>query len=140
MKSIVDYIYRRMLVESIETSRKIEGLDGYDEGEVCEIIQNDIESALDEAEFEDYEIIEIWLHGSRLRGDAKDDSDLDAVMFYKGPAREDDLFNTLHDSYYFDCEIEDIKVDVNPIRIESDADIKKYKEKSDKYDQSKLKK
>lgn len=59
-------------------------------------------------------------------------------MFYKGSDREDDLFNTLHDSYNFECEIEGIEVDVNTVRIKSDADIKKYKEKSEKYDQSKL--
>ena len=138
MKSIIDYIYHRILAESQETSRTIQGLDGYTEGEVCQMIHDDIETALDDAGFEDYEIIEIWIHGSRLRGDAKDDSDLDAVMFYKGSDREDDLFNTLHDSYNFECEIEGIEVDVNPVRIKSDADIKKYKEKSEKYDQSKL--
>lgn len=140
MKSIIDYIYSRMLTESNENSRSIQGLDGYNEGEVCEMVQSDIETALNDAGFEDYEIIEIWLHGSRLRGDAKNNSDLDVVMFYKGSDREDDLFNTLHDSMYFDTEIEGIKVDVNPVRINNESDIKRYKEKSDKYDKEKLKK
>lgn len=136
MKSIIDYIYSRMITES---SDEVQGLTGYTKDEVCELVQADIENALDDAGFEDYEIIEIWLHGSRLRGQAKGDSDLDAVMFYKGSDREDDLFNTLHDSEYFNTEIEGIEVDVNPVKINNESDIKRYKDKSDKYDQEKLK-
>lgn len=54
MKSIIDYIYHRILAESQETSRTIQGLDEYTEGEVCQMIHDDIETALDNAGFEDY--------------------------------------------------------------------------------------
>ena len=80
----------------------------------------------------DIKIIEIQLHGSRLRGQAKKRSDLDAVLQYEGDLREDDLFTILNDRPQ--CRIEGIKVDINPIK----EDMRSYMKRSDDYDQYKL--
>lgn len=80
----------------------------------------------------DIEIIDIQLHGSRLRGQAKKSSDLDAVLQYRGDIREDDLFAILNSKPYL--RIERIKVDINPIQ----EDMGSYMKKSDDYDRKKL--
>ncbi len=62
----------------------------------------------------DVSIKGIEIHGSRNRGTAREESDLDVVFEYEGDIREDDFFSMLHD----DDEpmyIEDIEVDINPI-------------------------
>lgn len=60
----------------------------------------------------DIEIIDIELYGSRTKEAAREDSDLDILLEYKGNIREDDLFNILNDNPLY---IDDIKVDINPI-------------------------
>ena len=60
----------------------------------------------------DIEIIDIELYGSRTKEAAREDSDLDILLKYKGNIREDDLFNILNDNPLY---IDDIKVDINPI-------------------------
>ena len=60
----------------------------------------------------DIEIIDIELYGSRTKEAAREDSDLDILLEYKGNIREDDLFNILNDDSLY---IDDIKVDINPI-------------------------
>lgn len=126
MKSLRQYI--------LERAKQIQGLNGYSYDEIIEMIQSEVERILSDAEaIDEIEIIEIWLHGSRLRGTAKDSSDLDAVMFYKGRMKEDSLFNILHDEQD-EIEIEGIIIDVNPIHIQTEQDINRYKKKSDEYD------
>ena len=60
----------------------------------------------------DVDIIDIELYGSRIKESAREDSDLDILLEYKGNIREDDLFNILNDDPLY---IDDIKVDINPI-------------------------
>lgn len=60
----------------------------------------------------DIDIIDIELYGSRTKKTAREDSDLDILLEYKGNIREDDLFNILNDDTLY---IDDIKVDINPI-------------------------
>lgn len=60
----------------------------------------------------DVGIIDIELYGSRTKEAAREDSDLDILLEYKGNIREDDLFNILNDDPLY---IDDIKVDINPI-------------------------
>lgn len=60
----------------------------------------------------DIEIIDIELYGSRTKEAAREDSDLDILLEYKGNIREDDLFNILNDDPLY---IDNIKVDINPI-------------------------
>ena len=119
MKTLVDYI--------IEKQNGV--IQSYTNDEVISIIEDWCNEMLDGY---DLEIVEIWLNGSRARGTNRDDSDLDALMFYKGSEREDDVFNVLHDDDAL--EINGIKVDVNPKRICNQEDIDRAKSRSRDYD------
>jgi predicted nucleotidyltransferase len=72
------------------------------------------------------------IHGSRNRGDAREDSDLDVVVEYEGDFKEDALFNMLNEE---PLEIEGITVDINPIRKEETGTLDKYMERSREYDE-----
>lgn len=113
-------------------SKTIQGIDPslYSYEDVISIIKDYIMDII-EQEGLDIEIEDIQLHGSRLRSQAKDNSDLDAVVQYTGSIREDDLFNLLNES---PCVIDDITVDINPIK----EDMKQYMKRSDDYDKKKL--
>ena len=110
----------------------ISPIEGYTYSEVIDMVQNDVENILSEEGIDNVEAVEFWAHGSRMRGNAKEDSDLDVVMFYKGNEKEDSLFNLINGH---ELAIDGIKVDVNPIRISNEQDIARYKEKSARYDQ-----
>lgn len=88
--------------------------------------------ASDETEF--IELIEVQLHGSRLRGQAKENSDLDCVFEYSGNVREDDLFNFMNDDEDGTYTIYDIPVDFNPINANKTGTMEDYMVKSDLYD------
>lgn len=64
----------------------------------------------------DVEIIDVEIYGSRTRGEAKADSDLDVKVKYKGAEKDYALFNILNDD---DCAlyIDGIRVDINPCAI-----------------------
>lgn len=118
-------------------NREIQGLDPslYTYDEVVSLIKEYINEKLYDNDLlpgMDVEIVEIQLHGSRLRGQAKKKSDLDAVVEYKGDIREDDLFDILNSKPVL--KIEGIKVDINPIK----EDMKSYMKRSDDYDRHKL--
>ena len=119
MRTLVDYI--------LESKDKV--VPFYTNDEVISIIEDWCTEMLDGS---DLELVEIWLNGSRARGTNRDDSDLDALMFYKGSEREDDVFNALHDED--ELEIDGIKVDVNPKRVRNQEDIDRAKSRSRKYD------
>lgn len=64
----------------------------------------------------DVEIIDVEIYGSRTRGEAKSDSDLDVKVRYKGAEKDYALFNILNDddsALYIDG----IRVDINPCAI-----------------------
>ena len=73
--------------------------------------------------------------GSRNRGDANTDSDLDVVVEYKGDAREDDMFNVLNEIALI---IENIEIDINPINADKTGTLSEYLTKSKEYDRRKL--
>ena len=127
MKTLVDYILEKQ--NEVIPSSQNGVIPSYTNDEVISIIEDWCTEMLDGF---DIEIVEIWLNGSRARGTNRDDSDLDALMFYKGSEREDDVFNALHDDD--ELEIDGIKVDVNPKRIRNQEDIEKAKSRSMKYD------
>lgn len=115
----------------------IQGLDPelYSYEEVISLIKDHINRKLYDNDLfpgRDVKIIDVQLHGSRLRGQAKKRSDLDAVLQYDGDIREDDLFEILNSKPLL--KIEGIKVDINPIK----EDIKSYMARSDQYDKRKL--
>lgn len=123
--------------------KEIQGIQGYTRDELKDLIKQDVEEKLYEAfEYEaDDDLFEslrgIEIHGSRGRGTAKENSDLDVVVEYQGKAKEDTMFNILHEE---PLELHGIPVDVNPIRRQETGTLKEYMEESKAYDQEMLKK
>lgn len=115
--------------------RRVSPIEGYSYEEVIDIVGTEVDEVLSDYEFDNVEVVEIWPNGSRMRGTAREDSDLDVVLFYKGNEKEDSMFNAIHET---DISVGGIKIDVNPIQIESEADIVKYKLKSNRYDEEVL--
>ena len=131
MKTLIEYI-----TESSK-NRRIGGT-SYLEQDLYDCLRCDIEELLDEAYLlDDVNVIELWAHGSRMRGDFRPDSDIDVVVFYDGKTREDALFDVLNEDPDR-ITIEGHRVDLNPVKVRNQSDINKYKQKSDKYDKEKL--
>ena len=110
--------------DSWNNIKSIQGLESYSVDEVIDITKNHIQSVL--AENGEYvEIIAVRPYGSRAKGTAKTDSDLDIVVQYEGDIREDDMFGMLNDE---DSKlyIEGIEVDINPIKADDSGDIEDY--------------
>lgn len=114
-----------------QRSGEVQGLDGYTVGDVLDYVRGEIETLLDEADI-DVKIKGMALNGSRMRGDARGDSDLDVVVEYAGRICEDGLFNILNEE---PIEIEGIKVDINPITKGKSGTLEQYMERSRKYDE-----
>lgn len=114
----------------------IQGLENYSRGQIKEMVREHVARVLADAGF-DVEVLDIEIHGSRARGDAKNESDLDMVVEYKGAEKEDGLFNVLNDEddALF---IDGIKVDINPIRAEESGTMSDYMKRSEAYDKEKL--
>ena len=114
----------------------IQGLENYSRGQIKEMVREHVARVLADAGF-DVEVLDIEIHGSMARGDAKNESDLDVVVEYKGAEKEDGLFNVLNDEddALF---IDDIKVDINPIRAEESGTMSDYMKRSEAYDKEKL--
>lgn len=110
-------------------------IDGYSNEEVKSMIDEYVKSIIDEYELE-ITFIDSALHGSRLRGDARPDSDLDYVFEYSGNMKEYAVFNILHENPYY---IEDVEVDINPIREQESGTLERYMRKSRLYDLEKTK-
>lgn len=114
----------------------IQGLENYSRGQIKEMVREHVARVLADAGF-DVEVLDIEIHGSRARGDAKNESDLDVVVEYKGAEKEDGLFNVLNDEddALF---IDGIRVDINPIRAEESGTMSDYMKRSEAYDKEKL--
>ena len=108
--------------------QKVQGLENYDIQELKNSFKSDIKNILEDNDIYDVDIVDLDLHGSRLRGTAKNNSDLDVVVQYDGDIREDTLFDILNEN---PIEIDGIKVDINPIK----ENIKDYMNRSKEYDQ-----
>ena len=107
--------------------KEIQGLGDYSYNEVVEIINDFIIDKIWDSghSSDDVKLNDIRLHGSRLRNQAKADSDLDAVVEYDGDIREDDFFNILNDDPLY---IDDVRIDINPIKEDLDLYMKRSKE------------
>lgn len=104
------------------------GLQGWNEEEVKEVVENYIREKLVEIDKENIEIIAMEVYGSRSYGGAIESSDLDIVVEFQGDIREDDFFSLLHDEDE-PFEIEGIEVDINPITEEKSGTIEEYLER-----------
>ncbi len=112
----------------------LQGLDGYTEDEVLSMVREDIEEKLADAGVDGVRINGMAIHGSRKRGDARSDSDLDVVVEYDGDISEDGLFNLLND---VPLTIEGVAIDINPITEGKSGTLAQYMERSRRYDASK---
>ena len=119
--------------KNVKFNKKIQGLEDYNINELKQNLKSDIKQILEDNGFDEIDIVDLDLHGSRLRGTAKNNSDLDVVVQYKGDASEDTLFNVLNEK---PIKINGIKVDINPI----EENLKDYMLRSKKYDQEILSK
>ena len=93
----------------------IQGFEDYSTEQLEEIVLEHITDAFTEIGI-DVEIIDVDIYGSRTRGEAKADSDLDVKVRYKGAEKDYALFNILNDddsALYIDG----IRVDINPCTI-----------------------
>ena len=93
----------------------IQGFEDYSIEQLEEIVLEHITDAFTEIGI-DVEIIDVEIYGSRTRGEAKADSDLDVKVRYKGAEKDYALFNILNDddsALYIDG----IRVDINPCTI-----------------------
>lgn len=126
---------RELIKELREQKESIQGLEGYSRTEIKDIVSNYIQDKLVENDLEDISINGAEIIGSRNRGNAKTNSDLDLVVEYSGDIREDDLFNILNEE---PLEIEGIKVDINPITADNTGTLEEYLERSKQYDREVL--
>ena len=125
------------LMPNTETTA-IQVFDGYSQSEIKSIVQEYIQQKLDENDISAH-VVGIAVHGSRVRGNAKENSDLDVVVEYEGDIREDGMFNLLNDDDNGEALfIEGIRVDINPIRAQETGTLDKYMERSRKYDEEVL--
>ena len=93
----------------------IQGFEDYSIEQLEEIVLEHITDAFTEIGI-DVEIIDVEIYGSRTRGEAKADSDLDVKVRYNDAEKDYALFNILNDddsALYIDG----IRVDINPCAI-----------------------
>lgn len=95
-----------------------------------EVLRTRICDIMEDAEFgvDEFRIVELKAYGSRTNGRAHKDSDLDILLEYEGSAREDTVFNVLHESPIY---IQGITVDINPIKAECSGTIDEYLKRCD---------
>lgn len=127
MKNVIDYIYESSV------NNKIYGMGSVTIEEITDYVQYQLEDIIQNCEL-DVNIIELYIHGSRINGNPRKDSDLDVVLYYRGNVKEDTLFNILHDDEYEDIFTYDgVYIDINPIRDQETGSLKKYIEKDKNY-------
>lgn len=120
-----------------DTKYSIQGLENYTKDEIKSISNDYIQQKLEENGLYDVEIKGIDIHGSRNRGTAKTNSDLDVVVEFDGDVREDTLFDILND-VEDQLEIDGIKVDINPITATDTGTLEDYMKRSNEYDKEVL--
>lgn len=127
MNDIISNIYESSI------NNKIYGMGETTIEDIVDYVQYKLEEIISDCEL-DVNIIELYIHGSRLNGNPHKDSDLDIALYYKGSIKEDALFNILHDDEYEDIFTYDgVYIDINPIRDEETGSLDKYKEWASNY-------
>lgn len=116
-------------VEKLTCEEKIQGMN-LSEEDIINAATIYARQRIADASF-DAEIKNAAIYGSRTKGTAKSDSDLDIVIQYQGNEREDDMFNLLNsdDEVLGRCEIDGITIDFNPIK----GDISEFLATAEKY-------
>ena len=110
------------------TGRTIQGLEDYSEEEILRYVREFFDMIREDNDA-DAEIVDVRIIGSRARGDADVDSDLDILLEYRGSEREDDMFTMLNggaDGMDDTLTIGGIDVDINPIRADYSGTIDEW--------------
>ena len=129
MKSIKEYLL------NINENKKlsIKGIPNTTTDDIIDYISPIVDDIISDNDL-NIEILDYYVHGSRVFGNPRQDSDIDVVLYYEGNIKEDALFNILHDDEYKDQFIyDDIEIDINPIRDEETGSLQKYIEKDKNY-------
>lgn len=127
MDDIISNIYESSI------NNKIYGMGETTIEDIVDYVQYKLEEIISDCEL-DVNIIELYVHGSRINGNPHKDSDLDIALYYRGNIKEDALFNILHDDEYEDILTYDgVYIDINPIRDEETGSLDKYKEWANNY-------
>ena len=127
MEDILTYIFEQ------SCNNCIYGMGSTTIEEIKDYVQYQLEDIINDNDL-DVEIIELYVHGSRINGNPHKDSDLDVVLYYKGSIKEDSLFNILHDEDYVeDLTYDKVYIDINPIRDEETGSLDDYIKNDKKY-------
>lgn len=127
MEDILTYIFEQ------SCNNCIYGMGSTTIEEIKDYVQYQLEDIINDNDL-DVEIIELYVHGSRINGNPHKDSDLDVVLYYKGSIKEDALFNILHDDDYVeDLTYDKVYIDINPIRDEETGSLDDYIKNDKKY-------
>lgn len=124
--SVVEEVFGNGVVREDGNGDSVPGMPGWRAEDLKSDISSWIEGRIEEYQL-DIELIDLALFGSRTRGDNREDSDLDCMVYYRGTradgkyAREDHIYSMLNDSP--ECEIDGILVDFWPIRDEESGDL-----------------
>ena len=110
-------------------SKQLQGM-SYNVAEAEDMLGRMVRNILDENGYEDVEIVGTKVIGSRVNGNAREDSDLDCLIEFKGNAREDSLFNLFEEQ---GIELDGVKVDINPITEGKSGTIEQFMRRSDEY-------
>lgn len=113
--------------------QKLKGLNNVTTTDIIDYVEPIINEMISDNDL-NIKVKDYYVHGSRVFGNPRQDSDIDVVLYYEGNIKEDALFNILHDDEYKDQFIyDDIEIDVNPIRDEETGSLQKYIEKDKNY-------
>lgn len=132
IKAVVEEYYSK---DSDFYLSDIQGFENYSETELMDIIEDYCREIIEDNNL-DAKIVDVFIHGSRIRGTSNENSDLDVVIFYTGSIKEDSLFNILHEDDFI---FENVVVDINPVHVSNLVskqykEIEDYKKRSKEYD------
>ena len=105
-----------------KTKQMFHELDGLDPETIEANVKNIVQGIVDDYGM-DVTIEDVVVSGSRCRGMEEQGADLDVVLYYSGSVREDDLFNTLHQSNII---MGGVKLDINTISQEQHGSLSEY--------------
>lgn len=136
IKAVVEAYYTK---DADSYLSDIHGFENYSETELMDIVEDYCREIIEDNNL-DAKIVDVFIHGSRVRGTSNENSDLDVVIFYTGYIKEDSLFNILHEN---DFVFENVVVDINPVHVSNSIskqlkEIEDYKKQSREYDISVL--
>ena len=105
-----------------KTKEMFHELDGLDPETIEANVRNIVQGIVNDYGM-DVTIEDVVVSGSRCRGMEEQGADLDVVLYYSGSVREDDLFNTLHQSNII---MGGVNVDINTISQEQHGSLSEY--------------